>query len=243
MPVLFMRLKNGQLWLPEEIVTLLEFEPEPVPVPAGTFIMGSAPAEGIPETETPAVEIYLPEYWIGEYPVTVKQYAPFMRDMIDEGQKDISSPPGWSGATSPDDSQDTDPVQGVTWFEAKHYCEWLEEKTGRQYRLPSEAQWEKAARGDYFMVGRVREWTRTLWGVTRPQPDEKYAYPYPEDDKDRNDLSKGKYVYRVYRGGSAPDEEGVRCSARAAFLPYHRGPRGNRHGFRVVWIPEAKNEG
>ena len=121
---------------------------------------------------------------------------------------------GWSSSTPPPDKLNH-PVQGVRWSDALAYCEWLREETGRPYSLPSEAQWEKAARGtdgrsypwgdeweadrcnhqsdettavDAFpaqssygcfdLVGNIREWTRTIWGVTRPRPDDKFRYPW-----------------------------------------------------------------
>ena len=80
------------------------------------------------------------------------------------------------------------------------------------------------------MVGNVREWTSTRWGVDW----EKSEFDYPWDDDYREDLTADKYVFRVYRGGGAADEvEDLRCSARGRYFP---DKPGRWHGFRVVWL-------
>lgn len=76
----------------------------------------------------------LPEYWIDQWEVTNAQYARFLSDT------DQSPPSTWKGGSFPAD-QDNFPVMGITWEQAAAYCEWAKK------RLPTEAEWEVAARG------------------------------------------------------------------------------------------------
>jgi formylglycine-generating enzyme required for sulfatase activity len=87
--------------------------------------------------------VTLPGYWIGRTPVTVAQFRAFARD---DSQVDASRLP---------DGRDDHPVVGVTWHDAIAYCRRLGERRGLQVTLPSEAEWEKAARGT---DGRVYPW-------------------------------------------------------------------------------------
>lgn len=119
----------------------LPFEPELVSIPAGPFWMGSQPNPGIPAYETPRHQVVLPAYRIGRYPVTNRQYAEFIKR---ERQHDV--PSGWFLRQPPPDKLEH-PVTGVNWHDARAYCGWLSRTTGRRYRLPTEAEWEKAARG------------------------------------------------------------------------------------------------
>lgn len=139
------------LLLPENILKSIEqavftpplfFEPETVFIPAGFFFMGSRPADNIPDYELPQCQIYLPAYQIGKYPITNEQYAQF----INQTERSITSQMGWEGQKPPEYKLNH-PVAGVSWYDALAYCQWLSQQTGRFYTLPSEAQWEKAARG------------------------------------------------------------------------------------------------
>jgi formylglycine-generating enzyme required for sulfatase activity len=111
-----------------------------------------------PAWEQPQRTITLPDYWIGKYPVTVGGFRAF----VEAGgyrEKKWWTQSGWQERekekwTAPrfwDDSQwtanDGLPVVGVSWYEAYAYCSWLAEWTGKPYRLPGDAEWEKAARG------------------------------------------------------------------------------------------------
>ena len=120
------------------------WEPETVLVAAGTFLMGSKPSEGVPDYETPQFEMTLPAYRIGKYPVTNAQYFHFIRETKRIAPKEL----GWTNGNAPAREQYNLPVRGVTWYGALVYCYWLMEVTKRPYTLPSEAQWEKAARGE-----------------------------------------------------------------------------------------------
>jgi formylglycine-generating enzyme required for sulfatase activity len=144
-PVLFMRLKSGQLWEEVQVDTFtpLPFEPETVYVLAGPFLMGSPAGEGVPDHETPQHELTLPAYRIGKYPVTNDQYAEFLKR---EQAQEAPRKAGWFLREPPAAKRDH-PVVGVSWYDAQAYCRWLSAQTGRRYRLPTEAEWEKAARG------------------------------------------------------------------------------------------------
>lgn len=137
--------QDGQLPEPEDLTTpeinRQPFEPETIFIPAGTFLMGRNSGDGIPDHETPQGEVYLPAYRIGVYPVTNKEFMEYIHDTKCE----VDTEMGWVGKNPPR-GQDDYPVRGVTWIEALDYCCWLTAKTRRTYCLPSEAQWEKAAR-------------------------------------------------------------------------------------------------
>ena len=125
-------------------------EMEFVKVPAGKFIMGSLEDdEEARSDEKPQHTVEIPQaYAIGRYPVTNAQYQEFVRD------SDQKPPRGWNGDQVPQDKADH-PVVRVSWYDAQAYCQWLAEKTGQAIRLPTEAEWEKAARGEY---GNIYPW-------------------------------------------------------------------------------------
>ena len=144
---------------PAEVARLV-FEPQMVRIPAGTFLMGStkeqaaqAIKDGLDkqyvEWEQPQHTVELSEYSIGKYPVTNREYQAFLRDI-----KDQPPPRGWDGDQFPTE-KGGHPVVNVSWDDATAYCRWLSEKTKKNYRLPTEAEWEKAARGK---DGRVYPW-------------------------------------------------------------------------------------
>jgi len=116
-----------------------DFEPEIAYVPAGLFVMGD---DGGPPAEAPSHQVDLPAFGIGVYPVTNAQYDRFIRDT----RRAASPLLLWDG-NRPPAGRLRHPVTGVTWHEARDYCRWLTQQTGRPYTLPTEAQWEKAARG------------------------------------------------------------------------------------------------
>jgi iron(II)-dependent oxidoreductase len=122
------------------ILPLLPFEPETLEIPAGPFLMGSEDGEAI---ESPQHRVNLPAYRIGRYPVTNAQYAEFIRQ---EKEQETPKKVGWFLREPPADKLDH-PVVGVSWYDAQAYCRWLSRQTNyaRIYRLPTEAEWEKAA--------------------------------------------------------------------------------------------------
>jgi iron(II)-dependent oxidoreductase len=119
----------------------LPFEPETVLIPDGPFLLGSLPGDNIPGEETPQHEVSLPAFRIGQYPVTNDEYAEFIKR---EKQQEPPKKTGWFLREPPADRLEH-PVTAVSWADAQAYCRWLSAQTGRTYRLPTEAEWEKAA--------------------------------------------------------------------------------------------------
>jgi len=134
--------------------------PDLARIPAGDFLMGAADAD---EDERPVHRVYVSEFLIGRFPVTNDEYARFVRDtgypapmirnlpLIATGGRDVQFKEiaggfAWS-AGEPPAGQGSHPVVLVTLDDANAYCEWLSAAVGRSVRLPTEAEWEKAARG------------------------------------------------------------------------------------------------
>lgn len=125
-------------------------EPEMIRIPAGEFLMGSEPVND-PHThprERPQHTLYLSEYHLAKTPVTNAEYAAFV------GATGHPQPDPWRDG-SPPAGKENHPVVHVSWYNAVAYCQWLSHVTGKSYCLPSEAEWEKAARGT---DGRVYPW-------------------------------------------------------------------------------------
>lgn len=148
-PSLYMRSPNGVLFELESNQQagkpFLPYEPQTVYVAAGPFLMGSPDGQEYHAAELPQHEVTLPAYRIGQYPVTNEEYAEFVKQTKHPVPQHISQKL-WRGKKPPSNKLDH-PVVGVNWYDALAYCQWLSEQTGRRYRLPTEAEWEKAARG------------------------------------------------------------------------------------------------
>jgi formylglycine-generating enzyme required for sulfatase activity len=124
-------------------------------IPAGTFLMGSDPAVDVytqPE-ECPQHSVWLSSYSIGKYPVTVAEYA----YAIEAQAPGVVMPRGMQLEKLWEEQlmHPTNPVYGLTWYDALGYVRWLEHMTGQRWQLPTEAEWEKAARGP---DGRIYPW-------------------------------------------------------------------------------------
>ncbi|WP_063800760.1 SUMF1/EgtB/PvdO family nonheme iron enzyme [Mastigocoleus testarum] len=111
---------------------------EMVWIPGGSFIMGAPKTEeGSGDSERPQREVRVPSFWMGKHPVTQKQW------------KAVAGLPRVNCDLKPDSSHfkgDNRPVEQVSWYDAVEFCARLSNHTGRQYSLPSEAQWEYACR-------------------------------------------------------------------------------------------------
>lgn len=115
---------------------------ETIFIPAGSFLMGIRKDRNISNESIIEHEVELPSYHIGKYPVTNQEYAEFVK----QTKYPVSKNSGWFGKKPPQSKLDH-PVVGISWYNALNYCQWLSKQTNQTYRLPTEAEWEKAARG------------------------------------------------------------------------------------------------
>ena len=145
-PVLFSRSVDNLLLDVPALSPSIErqvFEPELITIAEGAFQMGSSHPEDKAQGDWPLQVVSLDEYAIGKYPVTNEEYAYFVKEHPDRRPQGG----GWRFITPPS-AKLRHPVVAITWDDACTYCDWLNAKTKRRYRLPTEAEWEKAARGD-----------------------------------------------------------------------------------------------
>lgn len=129
-------------------------------IPAGDFLMGAADGEA---DERPVHRVHLSEFFIGRFPVTNDEYARFVRatgypgpsvrglPLIAAGGRDsifkeFAAPYVWE-AGEPPKGHGNHPVVLVRHDDALAYCSWLSKEIQRIVRLPTEAEWERAARG------------------------------------------------------------------------------------------------
>jgi formylglycine-generating enzyme required for sulfatase activity len=124
------------------------FEPEMVLVAAGQFTMGSDPRRdpAAADEEQPQHVLDLPDVYLSRTPVTNAHYRAFV---LSTGRR---TPGHWPRGRP---RHGEHPVVNVSWHDAVAYCRWLSGATGRPYRLPSEAEWEKGARGS---AGSIYPW-------------------------------------------------------------------------------------
>ena len=112
----------------------LPYEPEMVNIPEGSFRMGCVSGQGCFSSEKPVHEVRVESFELGKYEVTFEEYDRF------------TAATGSERASDGDWGRGKRPVFGISWKDALAYAEWLSAETGKHYRLPSEAEWEYAAR-------------------------------------------------------------------------------------------------
>ncbi|MCY7327252.1 MAG: SUMF1/EgtB/PvdO family nonheme iron enzyme, partial [Saprospiraceae bacterium] len=164
---------KGAVQYREDIIQRLAvgdaFLPEVVEVKGGRFWMGSAEEdENAQQNEKPRHLAEVSDFFIAKYPVTVREFACFVQET---GHVTSAEREGWAVASWWDENTlssfvnvgadwrcdvfgnpmdgyfASHPVIYVSWHDAQAYCKWFSQKTGKQYALPSEAQWEYAAIG------------------------------------------------------------------------------------------------
>jgi formylglycine-generating enzyme required for sulfatase activity len=223
-------------------------------IPPGPFIMGSDPIvdELADVNERPQHTVTLPGYWLGRYPVTAKLFRSFLAESDYRPRRGDRSY-----------GEGNYPVVDVTWDDALAYCRWLEKYTMISVTLPSEAEWEKAARG---ADGRCYPWGNrppteelcnfhhsTPVGHYSPQGDSPYgcadmagnvwewtrsaykSYPYrPTDGREKLEQE----ATRVVRGLTFNNQEWMtRCAFR-----HHLAQvlHLNTLGFRIAVSPRLR---
>jgi formylglycine-generating enzyme required for sulfatase activity len=161
-----------------------------VHVPAGEFLRGSEDGE---RDEQPISRVFLDGYWLAKHPVTVGQFRSFVEatGYVTDAERGEGSWQYWEGGWEPRldgswsntyfDQADDHPVASVSWNDAVAFCEWLSVELGPTFRLPTEAQWEKGARGT--------DGRRYPWGDASPTGrhanlnDSRFLSKYGESDR------------------------------------------------------------
>ena len=101
-------------------------------IKGGSFMMGQADGEG---DERPVHKVTLDDFYMAAYEVTVKEY----REFCDATEREMPEEPDWGW-------QDNHPISNTSWYDAKAFIDWLNEKTEKHYRLPTEAEFEYVIR-------------------------------------------------------------------------------------------------
>jgi formylglycine-generating enzyme required for sulfatase activity len=182
--------RQPPLWTPldeAERLAIMEVPGGMVPVPAGFFLMGSDPQKdrAAGPQELPQRKIYLDAFWIDRYEVSNVDYLLFVLATGSEW------PQFWRESPFPEKVA-LHPVINVSWYEADAYCRWA----GK--RLPTEAEWEKAARGEY---GPMFPWGDEPAGWIKSNiahPGSKRGFKYPPL-ANVSRYEKGVSPYGVYQ--------------------------------------------
>jgi formylglycine-generating enzyme required for sulfatase activity len=183
-----------------------------ITIPAGWFLMGSEHGQ---DNEKPVHRVWVDAFLLASCQVTNAEYARFLRDT------GSMPPPFWADANF---NQASQPVVGVSWDEATRYCEWLSTLEHRRYRLPTEAEWERAARCD-------RDGALYPWGDMPPQDLPGYASrwltgPEPAGASEPNDFGIYDMCANVHEWCSDWFAADYYASSPA------RNPRGPQQGTR-----------
>ena len=144
-----------------EVISGTEITFDMVPIPGGTFVMGSpANEKGRKQDEGPQHKVKIDPFWMGKYEVTWDEYDIWSFSLDIQRRKVLGIKPTASDKKADAVTRPTAPYTDMTFnmghdgypaicmtqLAAKTYCQWLSAKTGRFYRLPTEAEWEYACR-------------------------------------------------------------------------------------------------
>ncbi|HEY6330236.1 MAG TPA: SUMF1/EgtB/PvdO family nonheme iron enzyme [Blastocatellia bacterium] len=227
-------------------------KPEMIAIPEADFLMGCDNGRA---DERPAHRVLVKAFAIARAATTNDFYGRFLEDT------GHAPPPAWA---NPLFRQSERPVTSVSWFDAAAYCDWLSSRTSKAYRLPTEAEWERAARGGLDSA-------LYTWGDEPPESQPHYHElwrngPEPAGQRLTNgfglyDISEnvhewcsdwydaGYYSRTVYQNPTGPDSGSrkasrggswrhqikiARVSARSSIPPEFRY---DDYGFRVALTP------
>lgn len=233
--------------------------PEMVIVPGGSYWMGSAANEGR-DSERPRHQVTVPSFAAGRYPVTVAEFQAYLAARNSSANKlDI-----FGGGNRP--------AVNISRFDATNYAAWLSRKTGKQYRLLSEAEWEYAARagssatapaatGNLHRFANI-EGTADGFEVTSPVGsfpantfglydmignvwewvDDCYTSDYNDAPTDGSARQDERCFMTVLRGGSYYSSADDARFARRRTVAIIDSPEAIDFGFRLAWTPGQQYE-
>jgi formylglycine-generating enzyme required for sulfatase activity len=211
-----------------------DLELEMLRVSEGPFICGDNRGE---KDQRPQHQVLTPEFEISRAEVTNQFYKLFIDATNHPAPQGLDY--GWSGNDYPIGHDDY-PVVFVSWEDAVAFCRWLSEQTGRRYRLPTEAEWEKAAKlgGDqYKSAGKVWEWCSDWYDPDYYKIRERINPQGPTRGKLYKMLGREGEVKVIRGGGFGFSNVTRRAADRNYFFPTMTR---SDIGFRIV--REVKNE-
>ena len=227
----------------------ISVEPRLVCIPEGWFWMGSDTGQ---DNERPIHRVWVDEFRLASCAVTNADYDQFVRA--------TGNPPA-PFRENPDFSHPEQPVVAVSWFEAVKYCAWLSLRTGLSYRLPTEVEWERAARGGVesrlypwgdgppqSLPDYEKRWKKGPEPVAQSAPNafglydicenvhewcsDWYKAGYYAESPERNPTGPDHGDRRASRGGSWRHHiKAARCAARSSIPPEFHYAD---YGFRVA---------
>jgi len=241
------------------------FGPEMVLIPAGYFRMGDIQGGGSSD-EQPVHSVYVNKFAMGKFEVTVGEYMGFVKATNSNHPEWLEEDSSYNINTGSDDyykkfgsalTNENHPIIGVSWYNTVAYTEWLSNQTGKEYRLPTEAEWEYAARAGtetkYWWGNDIDKskanYNRNLGktypvGNYKPNPFGLYdtvgnlwewtcsEYENKYNGKENKCINKNNIKNLVLRGGSWYGKPRyVRTADRSKNTP---GNRFDGLGFRVV---------
>jgi sulfatase modifying factor 1 len=231
-------------------------EPNMLRIPEGWFLMGSDSSQPGQDNERPVHRVWIDAFELAACQVTNADYAKFLA--ATKHDKVQRKPLHWD---DPNFSHPEQPVVAPSWFDAVAYCEWLSALTHKHYRLPTEAEWERAARGgaeqnlypwgDAPLESLQNYASRWKTAPERVGQAEKNAYglfdiganvhewcsdwfnaDYYQISPDRNPQGPAEGARKSSRGGSWRHQTKVsRCAARASIPPEFQYAD---YGFRIA---------
>ncbi len=164
-----------------------------VAVEGGTFQMGSNNGE---DDEKPVHSVSLSDFCIGKTEVTIGQYLVFCKETDSHYPKWLEKGNEYNIHTGTNDyykkagmseSNEDNPITGISWNDAIAFCNWLGDKTGKHYRLPTEAEWEYAVRGGKKSRGHEYSGSNTIGNVAW-YDDNSGGKTHPVGTKQSNEL-------------------------------------------------------
>lgn len=173
--------------------TGLEF----VAVPEGSVEIGS-PRGSFPTLEFPPTIVQVPAFEIGKTEITNAQYLAF----CDDTDREYPPIPTWyRGAGDYFEEMARRPVVLVTWYDAQAFCEWASEKEGKSIRLPTEAEWERAARFSQTEASPAYPWGDHYPVHRHGDPDPKYGNLIGAEDRFLHSAPVGQFEAGATRIG------------------------------------------
>ena len=211
---------------------------ELVRIPGGVFLMGSPEDEPeCYEDESPQHKVQVPEFYMGKYPVTQAQWKAVAA--LPQVERNLDTDPSYFKG-------DDCPVERVSWYEAMEFCARLSAHTGREHRLPTEAEWEYACRAGTttrYHFGDILTSELANYDANQTTP----VGAYPANAFGLYDMHGNvdewclDHSHKNYKGaptdGSAWDDQGERSRRVLRGGSWFYGPRLCRSASRLIALP------